>query len=79
MHYDRGGLLRPGLTLAWNQTGQNEHVYRPGGRSSGGGGRRGGGPIYVTLQVAGQQVEGVIRGIARQEIEDEFGYQAAGI
>jgi TP901 family phage tail tape measure protein len=27
-HYDRGGILRPGLTLAWNGTGEDEHVMR---------------------------------------------------
>jgi hypothetical protein len=26
MHYDQGGILRPGLTLARNNTGKNEHV-----------------------------------------------------
>jgi TP901 family phage tail tape measure protein len=28
MHYDRGGVLRPGLTLAYNGTGADEHVMR---------------------------------------------------
>jgi hypothetical protein len=78
MHYDRGGLLRPGLTLAWNQTGQNEHVYRPGGRSSRGGGRLVlEGPM--TLDVDGHQVSGVVRGIVREEVADEFRYMSAAV
>jgi TP901 family phage tail tape measure protein len=28
MHYDRGGILKPGLTLAYNGTGADEHVMR---------------------------------------------------
>jgi TP901 family phage tail tape measure protein len=27
-HYDKGGILRPGLTLAYNGTGEDEHVMR---------------------------------------------------
>jgi TP901 family phage tail tape measure protein len=27
-HYDKGGILRPGLTLAFNGTGEDEHVMR---------------------------------------------------
>lgn len=34
--YDRGGILKPGLTLAYNGTGRNERVV-PAGRGSGGG------------------------------------------
>jgi hypothetical protein len=44
----------------------------------GGGRRGGGGPVRVTLEIAGHQIEGVLRGIVRDELEDEFAYQAGG-
>jgi hypothetical protein len=31
MHYDKGGPLKPGLTLAWNRTGVDEQVLRMAG------------------------------------------------
>jgi hypothetical protein len=46
---------------------------------SGGGRRGGGGPVRVTLEIAGHQIEGVLRGIVREELEDEFAYQAGGV
>jgi TP901 family phage tail tape measure protein len=71
-----GGLFTQPTLIGVGERGPERVDVTPVGR--GGGRRGGGGPIYLTLQIAGQQVEGVIRGIARQEIEDEFGYQAAG-
>jgi hypothetical protein len=43
------------------------------------GGRRGGGPIYLTLDLGGHSVTGVLRGLVREELEDEFAYQAGGV
>jgi TP901 family phage tail tape measure protein len=81
MHYDRGGILKPGLTLAHNGTGRNEVVLAP--RASGRGGRGGSrrfvleGPM--TLDVDGHQLSGVVRGIVREEVSDEFRYMSAGV
>jgi hypothetical protein len=41
-------------------------------------GRGGGGPIRVTLEIGGHQIEGILRGLVREELEDEFAYQAGG-
>jgi hypothetical protein len=83
MHYDRGGILRPGLTLAHNTTGRNEHVvpYRnqPKRGSGGRGGRRFVLEGPMTLDVDGHQMAGVVRGIVREEVADEFAYMSAGV
>jgi hypothetical protein len=81
MHYDRGGILKPGLTLAHNGTGRNEVVLAPRGSGRGG---RGGSRRFVlegpmTLDVDGHQLSGVVRGIVREEVSDEFRYMSAGV
>jgi len=54
--YDRGGLLKPGLTLAYNGTGRAEQVIPAGGGGSSGGG----GAVNVTVNInapVGSQAE----------------------
>jgi len=53
--YDRGGLLKPGLTLAYNGTGRPEQVIPPGR-----GGGAGTGPVTIVVEnrgVIGSQAE----------------------
>jgi TP901 family phage tail tape measure protein len=81
MHYDRGGILKPGLTLAHNGTGRNEVVLAPRAPARGG---YGGSRRFVlegpmTLDVDGHQLSGVVRGIVREEVSDEFHYMSAGV
>jgi TP901 family phage tail tape measure protein len=80
MHYDRGGILKPGLTLAHNTTSRNEVVLAP--RAPGRGGRGGSRRLVIegpmTLDVDGHQIAGVVRGIVREEVTDEFHYMTGG-
>ena len=48
--YDQGGILKPGITLAANLTGQNEYISRtpPGGGGSG--------PVTIVLQLNGHEL-----------------------
>lgn len=73
-YYDRGGLLPPGVTMAINRTGKNEHVLTSEQYHA----RRNRSSVPVTLEIDGHQVTGVLRGIAREEVEDEMAYQAGG-
>jgi hypothetical protein len=80
MHYDRGGILKPGLTLAHNGTGRNETVLAPRAptRRDHGGTRRLVLEGPMTLDVDGHQLSGVVRGIVREEVTDEFHYITGG-
>ena len=74
MHYDSGrGILKPGLTLAYNGTGRNERVVRDDKP------RRLVFEGPVSLDVDGHQVAGVIRGIVREEQEEEARYMSGGV
>jgi TP901 family phage tail tape measure protein len=79
MHYDRGGILRPGLTLAHNTTGRNERVLAPRASSRGGRPRRLVLEGPMTFDVDGHQLSGVVRGIVREEVQDEFAYMSAAV
>lgn len=50
--YDSGGILPPGLTLAYNATGQNETVAAPGSK--------GGGETHLHVHLDGANVYGAI-------------------
>jgi TP901 family phage tail tape measure protein len=80
MHYDNGGILKPGLTLAHNGTGRNETVLAPRAptRRDHGGTRRLVLEGPMTLDVDGHQLSGVVRGIVREEVTDEFHYITGG-
>jgi len=54
--YDTGGILPPGLTMAYNGTGQNEYVSRGGG-----------GDIHITLEL-GSSFKNA--GLTDQQLED---------
>jgi hypothetical protein len=79
MHYDRGGILKPGLTVAVNKTGRNERVLAPRGSGRGGKPRRLVLEGPMTFDVDGHQLSGVVRGIVREEVADEFAYMSAGV
>jgi TP901 family phage tail tape measure protein len=72
-----GGLFTQPTLIGVGERGPERVDVTPVGR--GGRGRRGGGPIYLTLDVGGQSVTGILRGIVREELEDEFAYQAGGV
>jgi hypothetical protein len=72
----QGGLFTQPTLIGVGERGPERVDVTPVGR--GGRGRRGGGPVYLTLDVGGQSVTGILRGLVREELEDEFAYQAGG-
>lgn len=61
--YDRGGVLKPGWTAAYNGTGRDEYITRDRPQT-----RRG--PVRVELDLGeGLRLRGFIRGIARDEVD----------
>lgn len=77
--YDSGGILSPGLTMAYNHTGRNEYIMtgeqildkfaeiaKVGHQSSGFGTES---DVMVNVYLDGE----LVRGMARAEIRDEFG------
>jgi phage-related minor tail protein len=72
----QGGLFTQPTLIGVGERGPERVDVTPVGR--GGRRRSGGGPVYLTLDVGGQSVTGILRGLVREELEDEFAYQVGG-
>jgi phage-related minor tail protein len=66
--YDNGGILPPGITIAHNNTGRNERVVRPGKSRLV--------AVPTTINIGDYQFKEEIRILIREEVADEFAYQA---
>jgi hypothetical protein len=60
--YDQGGILPPGLTMAYNGTGQNETIRTAGQEAALGGGNLSGLEITGTLEVGGDGLARIVDG-----------------
>jgi hypothetical protein len=56
-HYDKGGMLQPGWTLAYNGTGRPEKVTAPGGRED----------LHVHLYIDGREVHQSLLKVRREK------------
>ena len=70
----QGGVFRSPTLIGVGERGPERVDVTPLNRAHGGGG-----PARVVLEIDGQQVSGVLRGLVREEVHDEFAYQHGGI
>lgn len=76
-HFDQGGPLHPGWTLAYNGTGRDEYVHRFYGGSQGGGSYvRQRGPVRVVVDMGGQTFRGMMYDAAEEVVSGNERHRA---